>query len=397
MFCEALVVLLQVTIAYGGGMKVGGFLNQLCDECVVDGGWGYYPFQGSCNQYLHCSETAGAYLETCAVGTFYDGKICRHARDVKCPSDPCKTKPSGYKYSDGQTCYGFYKCMNGRSNHKECPPKMCFKSEFQGCTFDPTCIQPRFLSHPCQEMTTHPFPGHYNKFYLYDGKDTFTPMRCPKSLWYNPSICTCDWVIPGKAEDDCEPLYHFRYNGNFFEKYNRAPQIPNYAVSIFNKAAFFAPGGKILIWMMNDLEMGNEFALSFEFMAKTYDGEIALLSNSYKDLPFTYKITFIPSKRVVKGYFLLNDGVKVDMTVHGVEPSKPHTVRLAKYMETFKMKVDTMPEAVVHADCGLAATTNPMIIGEASGCNGLVGFFDELKFFKCIPAGFLNDDQYKKK
>lgn len=70
--------------------------------------------------------------------------------------------------------------------------------------------------------------------------------------------------------------------------------------------------------MMNDLELGSEFALSFEFMAKTYEGEIALLSNSYKDLPFTYKITFIPAKRVVKGYFLLNDGVKVDMTVHGV-------------------------------------------------------------------------------
>lgn len=63
--------------------------TELCDECVVDGGWGYYPFQGSCNQYLHCSETAGAYLETCAVGTFYDGKICRHARDVKCPSGKC--------------------------------------------------------------------------------------------------------------------------------------------------------------------------------------------------------------------------------------------------------------------------------------------------------------------
>jgi len=38
-------------------------------------------------------------------------------------------------------------------------------------------------------------------FYLWDGRDSVTEMKCPRGLWYNPYICSCDWVIPGQYVD----------------------------------------------------------------------------------------------------------------------------------------------------------------------------------------------------
>ena len=36
-------------------------------------------------------------------------------------------------------------------------------------------------------------------FYLLDGHDDAIPMICPEGLWYNPRICSCDWLIAGKG------------------------------------------------------------------------------------------------------------------------------------------------------------------------------------------------------
>lgn len=54
----------------------------------------------------------------------------------------------------------------------------------------------------CAFGTTLPFPGRPNLFYLYDGRKTMTPMKCPRGTWYRPDICTCDWIIPGKVEKE---------------------------------------------------------------------------------------------------------------------------------------------------------------------------------------------------
>lgn len=69
---------------------------------------------------------------------------------------------------------------------------------------------------------------------------------------------------------------------------------------------------------MNDIDMNNEWALSFEFMTQTYEGDVALVSNDWKKLPFTYKITHIPGKNLVVAYFRMTDDTIAELIVMGV-------------------------------------------------------------------------------
>lgn len=375
--------------------KQHSHMSAVCSRRLSDGGWGYYPFPGSCNQYIHCDKDGNGFLETCAVGTFFNGKQCAKAEEVSCPFDPCRKRVNGHQYSDGQTCYGYYKCWNGHSVSGACPNGFAFNVIKQGCLPDSTCFQPSGLMHPCFAGTTMPFPGQPHMFYLWDGRDSVTAMECPRGLWYNPHVCSCDWVVPGETfghKKTCSPMFHFGYSGNFLEEYNKTPQAPNQAVSIYKKSALFSKGGQIVIWLMNDIDMDNEWAMSFEFLTQAYDGEVALVSNDWKEVPFTYKITHIPAKHVVMGYFRMKDGSVVELVIMGVKPNVPHFLRVAKLGSIMKMRVDDMPPATVAIHAGVASAPTPMVIGAAAGCHGFTGFFDELKFFRCVPGIFFVDN-----
>ncbi|KAH3789961.1 hypothetical protein DPMN_168153 [Dreissena polymorpha] len=41
-------------------------------------------------------------------------------------------------------------------------------------------------------------------------------------------------------------MFHFGYGGSFLEEFNRVPQSPNTAVSIYRNSALFAKGGKFI-------------------------------------------------------------------------------------------------------------------------------------------------------
>ena len=70
--------------------------------------------------------------------------------------------------------------------------------------------------------------------------------------------------------------------------------------------------------MMNDIELGSEWALCFEFMTQSYGGEVGLLSNDWKGNQFTYKITHIPSKKLIKAHFRMTDGSIAELIIVGV-------------------------------------------------------------------------------
>ncbi|KAK3587502.1 hypothetical protein CHS0354_003645 [Potamilus streckersoni] len=299
-------------------------------------------------------------------------------------------------YPDGQTCYGYYICMKGRSKSGMCPTTFAFNSLKGGCVPDTNCLQPSSLRHPCFPGTAVPVPEEPTMFYLWNGAKIFTPMTCPKGLWYNPVICSCDWIIPGKNfYSVCQPMFSFSFEKSFLEDYNRVPQDPNTHVAIYQKSARFTKGGRIAIWMMNDLDLDSEWAMCFEFMTHIYNGEVALVSDDWKDKGFTYKITYIPEKALVKGYFRMKDDSIADLTIVGVDPNLPHFLRVAKIGPKLKMRVDNTAPAAVLTKSGVSPTKSPMVIGAANDCEGFEGFFDELKFFRCIPDDFFDD--YKSK
>ncbi|KAJ8316903.1 hypothetical protein KUTeg_004807 [Tegillarca granosa] len=361
----AVTSLLVFCIGYVSAAKnYGEFIPGVCDVQQTQGGWNYRPVEGSCNQYLTCDEQNKAFLMTCSHGTFYNTRKCRRAEEVDCPYDPCRHLPHGAAYNDGQSCYGFYVCKKGKSFYKTCKNGFTFHPHKQMCIPDYTCKRDN-LVHPCAFGTTYPVMGRSDMFFLFDGHHRFTPMKCPDGLWYNPGLCTCDWVVPGeKIYGKCKPLFHFSYDGNFLENWNRVQQVPNSHVSIFQKSAIFSKGGKVIIWTLNDMELNNDFSFCFEFMAKNQFGETALISNDYNKVPFTYKLTFIPETGVVKG--------------------------LRCYDRRFSSRSYSC-----WCGAGLAPNNSPLVVGAAQGCQGFVGYFDELKFFRCMPKGFFKD--YKKK
>ena len=73
-----------------------------------------------------------------------------------------------------------------------------------------------------------------------------------------------------------------------------------------------------MVWMMNDIDMDSEWAMCFEFLSQVHTGEVALLSNDWKSSSFTYKITFVPQKHLVMGYFRMKDGGVVELVIAGV-------------------------------------------------------------------------------
>ncbi|XP_052225125.1 uncharacterized protein LOC127840749 [Dreissena polymorpha] len=327
------------------------------------------------------------------VGTSGTGENCNDPILIIHGADPCRQMKTGKTYTDGQTCNGFFRCSEGRSLPSSCSQGHSYNVLSGGCLPDFSCMQASLDKHPCTEGTTLPVPGQPHLFYLWDGRKSVTEMTCPRGLWYNHNICTCDWIIPGKTfgKQGCSPMFHFGYGGSFLEEFNRVPQSPNTAVSIYRNSALFAKGGEILLWVMNDIDMDSEWALCFEFLTRTYRDEVALVSNDWQGLPFTYKLTHHPARHVVMGYFRMKDGTVVELVIVGVSPHKPHFLRLAKQGSTLKMRVDNMPAATVDIEAGVASSPTPMVLGAAEGCTGFRGFFDELKFFRCVPEDFFHD------
>ena len=116
----------------------------------------------------------------------------------------------------------------------------------------------------------------------------------------------------------CSSMFHFSYNGNFLEKNNRVQQVPNNNVAIYGKSALFNKGGQIIIWLMNNINLDGDFSLCFEFMVKTYQGEVALISNDLNGYGATYKITYTPQLQLVRGYIIQKNKRPLHLRVYGV-------------------------------------------------------------------------------
>ena len=54
-------------------------------------------------------------------------------------TDPCIKQADGFKYDDGQTCYGYYLCEQGQSKYTACPEGSYFQFHKQACLVDPAC------------------------------------------------------------------------------------------------------------------------------------------------------------------------------------------------------------------------------------------------------------------
>lgn len=70
--------------------------------------------------------------------------------------------------------------------------------------------------------------------------------------------------------------------------------------------------------MMNDIDMDSEWALCFEFLTQSRDGQVAILSNDWGAFPFSYKIVHLPSKGIIVAYFRMKDGSIAELVIIGV-------------------------------------------------------------------------------
>jgi hypothetical protein len=69
---------------------------------------------------------------------------------------------------------------------------------------------------------------------------------------------------------------------------------------------------------MNNINLDGDFSLCFEFMVKTYQGEVALISNDLNGYGATYKITYTPQLQLVRGYIIQKNKRPLHLRVYGV-------------------------------------------------------------------------------
>ncbi|XP_046565934.1 LOW QUALITY PROTEIN: uncharacterized protein LOC124274613, partial [Haliotis rubra] len=322
-------------------------------------------------------------LQTCARGTFFDGKKCRHAEEVDCKDDPCKRHPPGYAYSDGAYCYGYYICERRRSVYRRCRQGFAFRGK--RCIRSPSCKQYSW-KHKGLGCPPHvnPYPGNPTKFYLAGAGGVIYKMPCPDGLLFNPRKCACDWGFhPPKQR--CSALFNFMFNGNTLDEFNKAslttcgPVAPSYDKVRFDK------GGYAVIWMMDGLDLDSMFALTFFFHYLGKDkGEVALMANDFKDdLYFTLKMTLDTVRGEVIARMEGKDGRKMVLVVKGVAPHLKHRVWLSKYKSAILLKVDNLPPTKVVHGAGIKIKNSPLVVGMSHGTKGFVGFMDNIRLTRC--------------
>ena len=91
------------------------------------------------------------------------------SREKKIPSllffltDPCLRKPPGFSYADGQSCYGFYQCVKGKSRYLTCHDGFYFNPYKQGCFPDPSCHRNNLVHREFSEIdASHAISADYN-------------------------------------------------------------------------------------------------------------------------------------------------------------------------------------------------------------------------------------------
>ncbi|XP_071090676.1 uncharacterized protein [Haliotis cracherodii] len=379
MVLVATSVLLGLVHSHG---PKASFVKRYCDKCLLETGQGYYRVPGYCNVFAHCAAKSQE-LQTCAAGTFFDDKKCRHAVDVDCKDDPCKEHPPGYTYSDGAYCYGYYVCQKRRSVYHRCRRGFSFNGK--RCIQDGACKQYSW-KHQGVGCPAHvnPCPGDPTKYYIEGAGGVLYKMPCPPGLQFNPKKCVCDWGFhPPKYR--CSALFNFMFSGNTLDEYNKASLTTCGPVTPYHEKAQFGKGGYAVIWMMDGLDLGSMFALTFHFQYLGKEkGEVALLGNDFKDdLYFTLKVTLDTIRGEIIARIECKDGRKVALVVKGVAPNVKHRVWLSKYKNAILLKVDNLPSVRVSHAPGIKIKHSPLIIGKTHGCKGFVGFMDNIRLTRC--------------
>ncbi|KAL4222145.1 hypothetical protein ACF0H5_018185 [Mactra antiquata] len=118
----------------------------------------YVPYKKDCKSFVVCQRTATnqfvAWKMRCAFGSFWgpgNTWTCERVEDLvqkgyTCPSDACSKNPNLETYADEdeQNCKTFWKCENGLSRPRCCPPGQRFNRRSLFCEDDPqeTCRMP---------------------------------------------------------------------------------------------------------------------------------------------------------------------------------------------------------------------------------------------------------------
>ncbi|KAK7111042.1 uncharacterized protein [Littorina saxatilis] len=171
--------------------KITRLVERLCREYATQG---YpnsnVPLEGYCNVYVHCGVTNT--LKVCPVGTFFDRHTCVDSSQSYCPHDPCIGKPDGHQYSDGETCHGFYVCLDDMSFYRKCYDGYSFQANT--CVHDRSCnSQVVPVVSGCddnQYLASPDFPGVY--FQRVPGGN-YLKRPCPEGLVFDTSVCVCNY------------------------------------------------------------------------------------------------------------------------------------------------------------------------------------------------------------
>lgn len=108
------------------------------EECKHGGSGVFQDLMDGCRSYFQCLDGVKA-LYWCPEGELHDGKTCRPAHEVSCPSSSlCASRPDGHFVDTSRGCQGYFECMGGAvvrygscgpgevHNGRACVPRLFF-------------------------------------------------------------------------------------------------------------------------------------------------------------------------------------------------------------------------------------------------------------------------------
>ncbi|XP_025095350.1 uncharacterized protein LOC112564617 [Pomacea canaliculata] len=313
-------------------------------------------YNKTCSAFYTCNEYNGpnygiVYIRPTAGGTFWstNNTLERATPEATCPANPCNT---GIPTTDGQTCYSYTICVNGKLETRKCADRTSYSysqarsNPSNPCVPDDTCSQVAAYNYTiisCTPLTSVQAPVvDYNRTQLIifaDGRpeERTLTLKCPANTvldMRNLNNCTC---IPSNQRD-CPVVLERTASLTLGATNNVVAEFPALASN----------------------EIAGNFTMSFGFQVSGSTTSASLVSNSRNTMNCRTATLEVYLENGVIGARLVNiNGGTFTLTTNNViSTGNTYTVQLMRSYRTVTLSVNGNQAATADIGTSRLAKTN---------------------------------------
>ncbi|XP_050410803.1 protein PIF [Patella vulgata] len=348
-----------------------------CDGCKMANGIGYNPHT-DCDKYIQCEFTTDLtllqyHVKQCGYGTFWnqDKLTCDHIGNVACDNDPCNTKVDGESYKTNGNCSQYYRCVDSKTQIRQCQPASSYDSFNGYCTVNTSCKSQPPIPVDCVFKERTNDRCHYD-WVIPSGT---VKMPCPGGTTFNQATCLCDTLLGASCYPACKPIVDIHFNADDVGEYD------NYGAIIQNGNAYFNGNASIKILTLANVDFRSKINIMVRYRNEFYTfQEQAVVTNG--DCGKQPSISITNRNNNVR--FNLQD---TTASAHTLDVKSYSQWRVARYLlkdGQFRAKVNrrgssdsiTVEARILRSQCAF-------ILGQGTGFQNFKGWIDYITVSTC--------------